>query len=138
MAINRFHQFHAGVKYYNGAGCLVCGTNIGPCIDLGVEDAIDGAIVLCEDHARECGVFAGMVQESELGRVRAECEARLEQASADRLAAVREREEAAKDREVVERILGRLREADEEKAKAKPATPRRDKLAPRAKLEVAE
>lgn len=122
MAINRFHQFHAGVRYYNGAGCLVCGTNLGPCIDLGVEDAIDGAIVLCEDHARECGVFAGMESRAELDKVRDDAAVALERASEDRLAAAREREAAAADREVVERIVGQLR--DPEAGKAKESAPR--------------
>lgn len=66
MAIYRYHQFENSVEYYTGQGCLVCGSNLGACIDLGVYDSIEGAIALCEDHARECGVQVGMVHPSEL------------------------------------------------------------------------
>lgn len=66
MSIARYHQFSPSVHYYTGSGCLVCGTNLGACIDLGVVDSIEGAIALCEDHARECGVMVGMVHPKEL------------------------------------------------------------------------
>lgn len=116
MAIYRFDRFQNDVEYYTGVGCLVCGTNLGACIDLGVYDSIEGAIALCEDHARECGVHAGMVAQSELDVIQQNATAQLEQASADRLVAAQLRAEAEEAAAYVRKLI------ESDKAKAKPAT----------------
>jgi hypothetical protein len=109
MAIYRYHQFDNTIQYYTGAGCLVCGSNVGPCIDLGVVDQIDGAIALCENHARECGVFAGMVPVEHLDEIRAEANDKLREARRFRDEAEGDLAEAQEDRETIEAIMEELK-----------------------------
>lgn len=118
MSIYRFHQFENELEYYTGAGCLVCGSNVGPCIDLGVVDSIEGAIALCEDHARECGVHVGMVDPRELEQRELDVAAKAEEV-AD---AIEQVESLRHQVVLTERNIQRLIEG--ERAKAKPATPK--------------
>ncbi len=127
MAIQKFHQFAANQRYYTGQGCLVCGTNLGPQIDLGVSDQIDGIIALCEDHARECGVYAGMVSRAEVEAELAEAEAKLTEAGTLEALAAEEADVARRDREATERIVAGLAEKLAPDPAAKASTPKASK-----------
>ncbi len=108
MAIQKFHRFDSDTRYYTGQGCLVCGTNLGPQIDLGVYDQIDGVIALCEDHARECGVYAGMVSRDEVADEVARVESLLADAERERADTEEARDEAKAERHAAEKFMERV------------------------------
>lgn len=105
MAIYRFDRFQNDVEYYTGAGCLVCGSNLGACIDLGVYDSIEGAIVLCEDHARECGVMVGMVDPRGLEERERELIRKAEEVAKQAEIMEESRERAEQTRRYIEDLL---------------------------------
>lgn len=116
--IRKLPHFEPSVTWYTGAGCLMCGnTDTGECFDTGVTDERNGRIAFCRTHAREFGLAVGMVDKDEVDALLFEAGEKVAQAANDTFEAERLREAAAKDREVVERLL-RPAETPEELAES--------------------
>lgn len=105
-------NFAADVKWYTGAGCIICGSNYSQQgADAGIQaidfemDDIQGRIGICYSHAREIGVLVGMVDKRHLDEVMETATKTYEQSGELRVEAENLRNEAAADRAVVERLL---------------------------------
>lgn len=108
MSVTRQPTFNPGLRYAKGAGCLKCGTNQGECFDLGVSHRGYGVIALCLDHARECGIIAGLVEREIADAALARAEELLAGAIALEHSAAVEADTANADLEAIKRILDRI------------------------------
>jgi recombinational DNA repair protein (RecF pathway) len=105
MSVTRQTKFSPDLVYATGAGCLKCGTNQGECFDLGVNLDLYGTLSLCFDHARECGIAAGLVDPDVAGAATARALELLDAAAEAEKRAVVEADTASADREAIERLL---------------------------------
>lgn len=106
-------NFDPDIPWYTPQGCVICGSNKSregtefgaQCVDLGVVDDFLGSIGLCFNHAREVGNLVKMVPVERLEELEASVAER--EAAADVvLAEAKDREDAAaRDREVIGRLL---------------------------------
>lgn len=134
--VTRHDRFNNDVRYaVTGTGCLVCGSNLGTCIDLGVSVHMEGPAALCEAHARDCGIYAGLSDRAEASALESSAAEELLIAGETLERATAERKAAAQDREVVERLLGQLRaETFAVTSPAEPVAGPAAKAAPRRKV----
>lgn len=108
--VTRQDQFRNDVRYaVNPAGCAVCGSNVGPAIDLGVSVHMEGPLALCESHARDCGLFAGLRPTEEVNVLHATAAEELLIAGEALDRATAERKEAAAALALIEKIVGAIK-----------------------------
>lgn len=107
-------NFNPDVKWAQGAGCLVCGTNYSELgkeagiqgVSLDVADEFIGHFGLCYDHARECGRLAGMFFREQYDELLGAVQERLDEAIAYEAAAKEAASQAKLDKDTVVRLLG--------------------------------
>lgn len=128
-------NFESDIKWYTGAGCLICGSNSSPQgqeagiqgVDFEVDDQF-GRLGVCYSHARELGHLVGMVDKANLDAVVDSAETTFSAAS-DQLAEAEARlVEAKTERETVARLLAEFKSPPDQSAaplkERKPRTPK--------------
>lgn len=120
-------NFPSDVKWYNGAGCMICGSNYSEggekigvqAVDFEMDDPF-GRLGLCFSHAREAGRLVNMLPSEDAEAAMSEAQALHEQAVAEMEAADVVRQAAAEDLAVVERLVARFQPEPVEEAKPAP------------------
>lgn len=107
-------NFTSELVWYNGSGCVVCGSNYS---DLGAEFGVQGvdlnvsldgtgeSLGLCFTHAREAGHLVGMVPADALAAIEEAASLTYEASAAMKEEALAAQEQAAADRAAVLRLL---------------------------------
>ena len=111
--ITRYDRFDTIRPYVTGGGCLMCGSNSGPMFDTGVSVSRFGYVAFCETHAREFGLALGMVDKTESDALTVSAHEELAIAGKVLERAAEEREQAARERQVVEDLVRRITGAAE-------------------------